>query len=207
MIDMTETIKPKSDQMNADDLIAGPITVAITKVEKASTEQPIAVRYDGDNGKPYMPCKSMRRVMVQLWGKDASQYVGRSMTLYRDAKVTWAGAEVGGIRISHMSHIEGKQTMSLTASNKAKKPYVVLPLGDIAPPKKNIDIEPLKLGAEAALLRGSSALKDWFMSLTNDERIVIKPLMEDYKARATINDNPITTEPVTTENDEEIIDE
>ncbi len=188
MIDMTETIKPKSDQMNADDLIAGPITVAITKVEKASTEQPIAVRYDGDNGKPYMPCKSMRRVMVQLWGKDASQYVGRSMTLYRDAKVTWAGAEVGGIRISHMSHIEGKQTMSLTASNKAKKPYVVLPLGDVAPPKKNIDIDPLKLGAEAALLRGSSALKDWFMSLTNDERIVIKPLMEDYKTKATQND-------------------
>lgn len=188
MIDMTDTIKPKSDQLNADDLIAGPITVVITKVEKASTEQPIAVRYDGDNGKPYMPCKSMRRVMVQLWGKDASQYVGRSMTLFRDAKVTWAGAEVGGIRISHMSHIEGKQTMSLTASNKAKKPYVVLPLGDVAPPKKNIDIEPLKLGAEAALLRGSNALKDWFMSLTNDERIVIKPLMEEYKSRATKND-------------------
>ena len=126
--------------------------------------------------------------MVQFWGKDASQYAGRSMTLFRDAKVTWAGAEVGGIRISHMSHIDGKQTMSLTASNKAKKPYVVLPLGDISPPKKNIDIEPLKLGAEAALLRGSSALKDWFMSLTNDERIVIKPLMDEYKIKATQND-------------------
>ena len=188
MIDMTETIKPKSDQLNADDLIAGPITITINKIEKASTEQPIAVRYSGDNGKPYYPCKSMRRVMVQFWGKDASQYAGRSMTLFRDAKVTWAGAEVGGIRISHMSHIDGKQTMSLTASNKAKKPYVVLPLGDISPPKKNIDIEPLKLGAEAALLRGSSALKDWFMSLTNDERIVIKPLMDEYKIKATQND-------------------
>ena len=184
MIDISDTIKPKSDQLNADDLIAGEITVTITAVNKASTEQPVAISYDGDKGKPYYPCKSMRRVMVALWGKDASQYVGRSMTLYRDAKVTWAGAEVGGIRISHMSHIDGKKTMSLTASNKSKKPYVVLPLGDIAPAKKKIDIEPLKAGAEAALLRGSESLKTWFMSLSNDERIVIKPLMDGYKAKS-----------------------
>lgn len=188
MIDMTDTIKPKSSQMNADDLLAGPITITILSVTKNSGEQPIAINYKGDDGKPYLPCKQMRRVMVELWGKDASQYIGRSMTLFRDAKVTWAGAEVGGIRISHMSHIDGKKTMSLTATKQSRKPYVVLPLGDVAPPKKNIDIEPLKLGAEAALLRGSNALKDWFMSLTNDERIVIKPLMEEYKSRATQND-------------------
>jgi len=191
MIDMTETIKPKSDQLNADELIGKDLTITITKVEKASAEQPIAIRYDGDNGKPYMPCKSMRRVMVQLWGVDASQYIGRSMTLFRDAKVTWAGAEVGGIRISHMSHINGKQTMSLTASNKSKKPFVVMPLGDIAPPKKTINIEPLKLGAEAALLRGTESLKAWFTSLNADERISIKPLMDDYKTRAANNDEPI----------------
>ena len=194
MIDMTETIKPKSDQLNADELIGKDLTITITKVEKASTEQPIAIRYDGDAGKPYMPCKSMRRVMVQLWGVDASQYVGRSMTLFRDAKVTWAGAEVGGIRISHMSHINGKQTMSLTASNKSKKPFVVLPLGDIAPPKKTIDVEPLKLGAEAALLRGTDALKTFFTGLTADEKITIKPFMEDYKAKATQNDEDIIDE-------------
>lgn len=188
MIDMTDTIKPKSSQMNADDLLAGPITITILSVTKNSGEQPIAINYKGDDGKPYLPCKQMRRVMVELWGKDASQYIGRSMTLFRDAKVTWAGAEVGGIRISHMSHIDGKKTMSLTATKQSRKPYVVLPLGDVAPPKKTIDIEPLKLGAEASLLRGSNALKDWFMSLTNDERIVIKPLMEEYKSRATQND-------------------
>lgn len=196
MIDMTETIKAKSDQLNGDDLISGTLTITITGVEKASTEQPIAVKYNGDNGKPYYPCKSMRRVMVQLWGVDASKYVGRSMTLFRDAKVTWGGAEVGGIRISHMSHINGKQTMSLTASNKAKKPYIVLPLGDIAPPKKTIDVEPLKLGAEAALLRGSESLKTWFLSLTNDERISIKPLMDEYKTRAATNDTPATEDGV-----------
>jgi len=190
MIDMTETIKPKSKQLNADELLGKDITITVTKVERAVAEQPIAIRYDGDGGNPYYPCKSMRRVMVQLWGVDASKYVGRSMTLYRDAKVTWGGDEVGGIRISHMSDIKGKQTMSLTASNKAKKPYIVLPLGDVAPPKKTIDVEPLKLGAEAALLRGSESLKTWFLSLTNDERISIKPLMDEYKTRAATNDTP-----------------
>jgi hypothetical protein len=139
MVDMTDTIIPKSDQLNADDLIAGPLTVTITKVARASTaEQPIAVSFDGDGGKPYMPCKSMRRVMVAVWGPDASQYAGRSMTLYRDPEVTWGGMAVGGIRISHMSGMDQPMVMALTATKKARKPYRVLPLV-IEPPKPAAD--------------------------------------------------------------------
>ncbi len=139
MVDMTDTIIPKSDQLNADDLIAGPLTVTITKVARASTaEQPIAVSFDGDGGKPYMPCKSMRRVMVTVWGPDATAYAGRSMTLYRDPEVTWGGMAVGGIRISNMSHMDGPVVLALTATKKARKPYKVLPLV-IEPPKPAID--------------------------------------------------------------------
>jgi hypothetical protein len=139
MVDMTDTIIPKSDQLNADDLIAGPLTVTITKVARASTaEQPIAVSFDGDGGKPYMPCKSMRRVMVTVWGPDASAYTGRSMTLYRDPEVTWGGMAVGGIRISHMSNMDGPVVLALTATKKARKPYKVLPLV-VEPPKPTVD--------------------------------------------------------------------
>ena len=139
MVDMTDTIIPKSDQLNADDLIAGPLTVTITKVARASTaEQPIAVSFDGDGGKPYMPCKSMRRVMVAVWGPDASQYAGRAMTLYRDPEVTWGGMAVGGIRISHMSGMDQPMVMALTATKKARKPYRVLPLV-VEPPKPTTD--------------------------------------------------------------------
>jgi hypothetical protein len=135
MVDMSDTIIPKSDQLNADDLIAGPMTVTITKVARASTaEQPIAVNFEGDNGKPYMPCKSMRRVMVFVWGDDASTYAGRSMTLYRDPEVTWGGMAVGGIRISHMSHLDAPMVLALTATKKARKPYKVMPLVIAAPP-------------------------------------------------------------------------
>jgi hypothetical protein len=133
-VDMRATIIPKSDQLNADDLIGGPMTVEITKVARANTaEQPIAVSFVGDNGKPYMPCKSMRRVMVMVWGEVAAEYVGRSMTLYRDAEVTWGGMAVGGIRISHMSHMDKPVTMALTATKKARKPYTVEPLKVAAP--------------------------------------------------------------------------
>lgn len=130
MTDLSLTIAPKSDQLNADDLIGGARTIQITRVSACpgSAEQPIAVYFEGDNGKPYKPCKSMRRVLVQTWGKDGTQYAGRSMTLYRDPKVQFGGLEVGGIRISHMSHIANAVTMALTATRANKKAFTVYPL-------------------------------------------------------------------------------
>ena len=130
MTDLSKTIIPKSDQMNSDDLISGPVTVTITKVaaNEGTAEQPISIFYEGDGGKPYKPCKSMRRVMVQIWGSDGSKYPGRSMTLYRDPTVKWGGLEVGGIRISHMTDIDSQVTMALTATKSQRKPYIVKPL-------------------------------------------------------------------------------
>lgn len=130
MTDLSSSIVPKSDQLNSDDLIAGPRTIRITKVtaDQGSAEQPILVFYEGDGGKPYKPCKSMRRVMVTIWGSDGSQYPGKSMTLYRDPSVKWGGMEVGGIRISHMSDMTDKVTMALTATKSSRKPYTVQPL-------------------------------------------------------------------------------
>ena len=127
--DMKQAIVPKSDQLNADDLLSGPITVKITGVSvKGGQEQPVSISYEGDNGKPYKPCKSMCRVLVTAWGADSSLYVGRSLTLYCDPKVKWGGMEVGGIRISHMTNIEDTMTMALTVTRANKKPFIVNPL-------------------------------------------------------------------------------
>lgn len=130
MVDMTATIAPKSDQINADDLMAGPRTITVTKVtgNEGNAEQPVNVFFEGDNGKPFRPCKSMRRVMVKVWGADASKYAGNSMTIYRDPKVKWGGMEVGGIRISHMTGLEKPEVMALTETRSARKPYTVKPL-------------------------------------------------------------------------------
>lgn len=139
-LDMGKAIVPKSDQMNSDDLLAGPLTITITKMEvRGDGEQKVSVYYDGDKGKPFKPCKSMCRIMVLAWGKDANLYIGKSMTLYNDPSVKWGGMEVGGIRISHMSDIGVKRTVVLTATKGSKKPFTVLPLVKTQPTAPSID--------------------------------------------------------------------
>ncbi len=128
MNDLSHTIKPKSDQLNADDLIAGPITATVQNVYMYdSADQPISVEI-GNGYQPYKPCKSMRRLLISVWGKHDTDWIGKSMTLYCDPSVKWAGMEVGGIRISHVSHISKPHSMSLTATRGKRKPYTVEPL-------------------------------------------------------------------------------
>ena len=128
MNDMSAVIVPKSDQWNADDLLAGPRTITVERVSiKPGAEQPVSIHIVGED-KVYRPCKSMSRVLVSQWGPDANQYVGKSMTLFCDPKVQWGGLAVGGIRISHMSHIEKPATMALTATKGSRKPFTVQPL-------------------------------------------------------------------------------
>lgn len=129
MNDMRSVIIPKSDQITADDLLAGPRTITVSEVTiRPGTEQPVSIHFEGDGGKPYKPCKSMSRVLVHCWGPDASKYVGHGMTLYCDPKVKWGGMAVGGIRISHLSDIESPVTMALTETKGSRKPFVVKPL-------------------------------------------------------------------------------
>lgn len=129
MNDMSAVIIPKSDQTNTDDLLAGPRTITIREVTiRPGTEQPVSIHYEGDGGKPWKPCKSMSRVLVAAWGPDANKYVGRSATLYGDPKVKWGGMQVGGIRISHLSHIEREMLMALTETKGKRVPFIVKPL-------------------------------------------------------------------------------
>jgi hypothetical protein len=62
----------------------------------------------------------MRKVLILGWGPDGREWAGQSMTLYNDPLVKFGGAEVGGIRISHMTGIDRDIQVSLTAT-KGKK--------------------------------------------------------------------------------------
>ena len=128
-MDISRTLAPKSDQLNADDLIAGPRTITITAVTKGTAEQPVnLVTKEFGDGRPYKPGLSMRRVIAAMWGTDAAAYIGRQLTLYRDDKIRFGGQEVGGIRISHASHIDRPHTVNITVTRGKRAPFTVQPL-------------------------------------------------------------------------------
>ena len=130
VIDMSRFIEAKSDQLNADDLIGSDRTITITRVAGCDGDQPIAIFYEGDGGKPFKPCKTIRRVLMAVWGRYANEYVGRSMTIYRDDEVTFGGLKVGGIRIRAMSGIDKETTVVVMKSKGKKAGMKILPLAD-----------------------------------------------------------------------------
>lgn len=159
MNDMSSVIVPKSDQINAEDFIAGPRTFTIEGVAiSPGTEQPVSIKLVGEH-RVFRPCKSMSRVLVGGWGPDASVYVGRSLTLYRDPKVKWGGLEVGGIRISHMSDIQRDMVMSLTATKGKRAPHAVKVLQN-APRQQQADVQDEVTGYVVNLIERIQAAPD-----------------------------------------------
>jgi hypothetical protein len=124
-LNFRDTIVPKSDQLNAEQLLSGPITITVESVSRGTAEQPVTIHYMGDDGRPYKPGKSMRKVLVFAWGEDGSKWVGRTMTIYNKQDVKFGGVEVGGIRISGMSHIEADIKLSLTSTRGKKEQFII----------------------------------------------------------------------------------
>lgn len=173
-MDLTETIAPKSDQLNAEDLLTGPRTFTIEKVTAGSAEQPVNVHLVEMPGRPYRPSKSMRRVMVDAWGKETAPYAGRRLTLYRDPEVTFGRDKVGGIKISHLSHIEKRRTVALTITRGKRAPFTVEPLPD-APTAPTTD--------QVAASTDQAELRAWWNQYP-DLRGVIESRVAELKAQS-----------------------
>lgn len=127
---LRDTITPKSDQLNADDLTGTTKIITVTAVKRGATkDQPISVEYIGMEGRPYKPCKSMRRILIAAWGEDGREWAGRGMRLYSDPEVKFGGVKVGGIRINALSHIEKemKILLTLTKGNRCESRVSPLP--------------------------------------------------------------------------------
>lgn len=129
-MDLTESIAPRSDQVNADDLIAGPVTYTIREVRKGAAEQPFDFMLV-ETDRAYRPSKTMRRLIVAAWGSDANVYAGRRLTLYRDPSIMFGGQRVGGIRVSHMSHISKRIEEKFQTTRGRREAFVVEPLPDL----------------------------------------------------------------------------
>lgn len=141
-MDMTDTIQPTSDQLDAVDLLGGPRTFTISKVEKNDGDQPVNIHL-AEFPRVWRPGKSMRRVLVYAWGPDATAYVGRRVTLYCDPNVKFGGETVGGTRISHLSHIAKALTIPLLVTRGKSAMFRVAPLPDAPPAAEQPASKPL----------------------------------------------------------------
>lgn len=184
-MDVSKAIAPKSDQLNSDDLITGPRTIRIRDVKVAAgQEQPIWVYFDGDDNKPWKPCKTAARTLASVWGADASKWIGLSLTLYNDPEVTWGGMKVGGCRVSHMEGLTQPRTLMLTKTRGKKGATVIKPLEVKAPTKASPvpDVEPdpspvpdaptnpLFQDARDNAELGTAAMRAWWQTKTKAEQ-------------------------------------
>ena len=134
-MDISDTLAPKSDQLDAVDLLGAPPRIFTVKsVSRGNAEQPVEITLE-EFPRVWRPGKSMRRVLAHLWGTDASKWTGRRVELFCDTEVVFGGEKVGGTRISRMSHIDGPKSVPIIIKKGRSGGYKVDPLPDAPTPK------------------------------------------------------------------------
>lgn len=196
MVDISTMLSGKGSQLNADDLKEEDRIITITRVERRDGEQPLAIHFEGDNGKPFLPCLTMRRVIAHLWGTNGSVFVGRRLHLYRDASVTFGKESVGGIRIKGASHITGLVTCLMTVSRGKRRRVTIQPLAapqderarksadlfvaDVKSASNEADLEKITSGDKAVKLR--NYLREKLPDLAADVDKVVQEKLASFEA-------------------------
>ena len=162
--ELAQALAPKSDQLNADDLITCNKVIVITGVKiDLGSEQKTIINYEGDNGKPWKPSKGMGRVLAEILGGDPSLWAGNSVELYRDKSVSFGKEKnCGGIRICGMSAVKTRTTMLITSSKGKKSSITIEPIAVQQAQQLASAPSPSRLWAEklAAATQYGSAIVD-----------------------------------------------
>lgn len=131
---MRVTIEKKTDQLNYEDFLGGVTrTVTIAGVKKGTKEQQYDIEIEGDQ-RVWRPAVTVLKLLVEAWGDDATVWVGRRATLYGDPEVKFGREKVGGIRVSHLSHIDKALHVSLTETRGKRAMHHIEPLADAPTP-------------------------------------------------------------------------
>ena len=121
-MDITDALAPTSDQLDAVELV-NPRTFTIgtgSALGKRDAKVVAEIRF-ADFPRVWRPSKGMLDVLAACWGTDAKQWVGHSVTVYNDPEVMFGRDKVGGIRISHLSHIDKARVVTIRASGAGRK--------------------------------------------------------------------------------------
>lgn len=130
MIDLTKHIEADSDCLVAADLVGGPLTILVERVTESgkNDKKKIDIFY-ANSEKPFRPCKSMLRILCELWRTtDATTFIGRGITLYREPDCMWKGEKTPGVRICGLSHIEKAVTVVANERRGKMNTYQIEPI-------------------------------------------------------------------------------
>lgn len=129
-MDITDALAPTSDQLDAVELV-NPRTFTIAEGSRLGTRDGktvVEIRLV-DFPRVWRPSKGMLDVLAKCWGTDGKAWVGRRVTLYNDPEVTFGKEKPGGIRISHLSHIDKARNVTIRGRGAGKvQPWHVEPL-------------------------------------------------------------------------------
>jgi len=132
-MDITAALAPKSDQLDAVDLVGSPPQVfTVTDVSEGNAEQPVNIRL-AEFPRVWRPSKGMLRVLAGCWGKVTADWVGRRVELYTDPDVMFGPDRVGGVRISRLSHIDKRTSVPMIIKRGKSGSWNVDPLPDAEP--------------------------------------------------------------------------
>lgn len=121
-MDITEALAPVSDQLDAIELV-NPRTFTIdtgSRLGKRDGKTVAEIRLVGFD-RVWRPSKGMLDVLAACWGTDGKAWAGRSVTLFNDPEVMFGKEKTGGIRISHLSHIDKARSVSIRTSGAGRK--------------------------------------------------------------------------------------
>jgi hypothetical protein len=134
MADISDTLAPKSDQLDNIDLRGTePRIFTVTQVDvKPGAEQPVTVHL-AEFPRPWKPGKNMRRVLAHCWGRESDNWVGKRVELFSDERVKFGNETPGGTRLSRLSDIDGPKSAPVMLSQGRAGVYKVVPLPDLSP--------------------------------------------------------------------------
>lgn len=172
---MKVEIKKNTDQLNYEDFLGG-ITrvVTITRVERGRKEAQYDIAIEGDD-RYWRPPATVLKLLVLAYGDEAANWAGKSANLYGDPDVKMKGRKVGGIRVSHLSHIDAPIAASLTVTRGQTEVFTVDPLPDAPTPPSE---------AAIACATDKSQLGAWWREFP-DLRPVIEARVAEIDAQPT----------------------
>lgn len=177
-MDITDTLAPTSDQLDAVELV-NPRTFTIdTGSRKGNRDGKTVLEVRlVDFPRVWRPSKGMLDVLAACWGVDSKAWVGHRVTLYCDPDVMFGKDKVGGVRISHLSHIDKARMVTIRASGAGKK--------------KQWPVEPLASEPTAAQVAASTdeaELRAWWQVSGDERRAQIQARASELKAPANVTD-------------------